>query len=487
MSEGLRAELQNAGDFDLDGALLIGSSGESINVKDMVMEINIYQSLDTPFMSGNILIGDAGGVYEGLPILGQERLVFKLKTPGSQNSVDFNEYHAQVYNVERRFPSSDRKHVYLLNFVTLEAYKNIRTKVSKSFKGTITTIVQEIMQDTELLGTNKPLNLDITKNVRKFVSPNLRPFRIIEFLREEAVSKTGEPCFLFYENPDGFHFRSLDSLLGELKTQSMAHKITYKSEPPEDPKDLDAAMATIQHIEVEDSSNTFTNGRAGMFASTLYHHDIFNKTLNKYEFDYLKDGYSKRNHTDQGFRSGPIISETKVDDKNTITEFPESRIFVHSSAGAELYNEGTSLASLTPYTDNNADEWLQEAWSRDLEKDFFTIKLDVWGNTDIMIGDIIDLIIPSNSMKSQGEKEPQDPILSGRYLITKLHHQVNINEQMHTMTISAMKDSVMRAVPKKAIRYPREKKGMSDLGLLKSKRRNRIKVRSLTANVGVKG
>ena len=51
--------LQAAGDYDLDGALIIGSSGQKINIINQLIELNIYQSIDSPFMSGNIVLADA--------------------------------------------------------------------------------------------------------------------------------------------------------------------------------------------------------------------------------------------------------------------------------------------------------------------------------------------------------------------------------------------------------------------------------------------
>ena len=95
--------LQAAGDYELDGALIVGSSGSSINIIDQLRELNIYQSIDSPFMSGNIVLADSAGVAELLPLLGQERLLFSLKTPGHESSVNFNDYHAIIYNVEKRF------------------------------------------------------------------------------------------------------------------------------------------------------------------------------------------------------------------------------------------------------------------------------------------------------------------------------------------------------------------------------------------------
>ena len=37
--------LQAAGDYDLDGALIIGSSGQKINIINQLIELNIYQDI----------------------------------------------------------------------------------------------------------------------------------------------------------------------------------------------------------------------------------------------------------------------------------------------------------------------------------------------------------------------------------------------------------------------------------------------------------
>ena len=138
---------QNAGDYTLDGVLIVGSSGEKINVISQVRELNIYQSIDSPFMSGNIMIADAQGIAEILPFLGQERLLFLLQTPSHEGTIDFNEYNAIIYNVETRFHTSDRKQSLVLNWTSLEHYKNIRTKISASFDGMISDIVETILLD----------------------------------------------------------------------------------------------------------------------------------------------------------------------------------------------------------------------------------------------------------------------------------------------------------------------------------------------------
>jgi len=472
-----RNVLQAAGDFDLDGALIIGSSGRRINIIDQLRELNIYQSIDAPFMSGNIVLADSAGVAELLPILGQERLLFSLKTPGHRESVSFNDYHAIIYNVEKRFQSTDREQVLIVNWTTLEHYKNLRTKISRSFDGNISTIVAEMLTSDNFLGSKKPLHIDQTKNIRKFVIPNLNPFQAINLLKEEAISSDMSPHFLFFENPDGIHFRSLDSLIGSQGSLNVPHKNTYKSQPPEDPKDIEAALGTILHWEVDDNSNNFLNVKLGMMSSTLYYHDIFNKNIQKFDYDY-NDTFKKRNSTNQeNKKSGTLIPQAKMGEK-IITEYANSKIFVHPTASEKLHSVGT---------DNNAEEWLQESISRELQRDYFTLKIETYGDTNIMAGDLIHVIIPSNRpLGGSGGQNQMDPILSGRYLVTSLKHQVTPSESMHSMVMTVMKDSLETAAPVQETTFPDPRPGRKDVGLKITKQKMKPKTKYPSTGPGGK-
>ena len=452
--------LQHPGDYIIDGMVVIGSSGVPVEISKLLQELNIFQNIGTPFMSGSILIKDGAGLAEVLPFMGQERLIFSLRTPGRQK-VDFNEYHAIIYNVGARIHQSDRSQNIILNFTSLENYKNIRTKVSKSFNGNISNIVKEILTSKNYLGSRKPINIEPTRNIRTFVMPNISPFDAIGVMKTEAMSATEEaPHYLFYENQDGFHFRSIDSLLGQKKSLSVIEKDTYRFEPPPPGNisvDPNYILPTILHWEIANNTNSFLNVRGGMYASTLYTHDIFNKNIQKFEFDYIKDGFKKRNSTNQNRKnSGPQVPQTKIGDK-PITEYPESIVFVHPTGSDNLHTLGT---------DNNSKEWLQESRSRELEKEFFTLRIETYGNTGVQVGDLINVIIPSNKPMSSAEgRDAYDRTLSGRYMITKIHHLVVPSTQSHSMTMMVMKDSFENAAAVKDLQIKDEKQGSVDMGL----------------------
>ena len=450
-------QLQAAGDYNLDGALIVGSSGRRINIIDQVGELNIFQSLDSPFMSGNIMLTDNSGIAELLPLLGQERLLFSLTTPGHEGTINFNTYHAIIYNVEKRFQQTEREQIILFNWTTLEHYKNLRTKISKSFNGNISEIVAEILSSDNFLGTKKPLHIEKTKNIRKYVIPNLNPFQTINLLKEEAIGASeNAPHYLFFENPEGIHFRSLDSLIGQQGELNVPHKIIYKAQPQNEPKNIEDSLGTILSWDIDDNSNNFLNVKLGMLSSTLYYHDIFNKNIQKFEYDY-NDTFNKRNNTNQENKGvGTLIPQSKIDDK-VISEYANSKIFVHPTASDNLHTEGT---------DNNAEEWLQESISRKLQRDYFTLKIETYGNTDIMCGDMIHVQIPSNKPLPNNvtsSSEVMDPLLSGRYMVTSIRHQVTPEQSIHTMTMTVMKDSLERATSVVEVNYPELPQGLLNM------------------------
>ena len=95
-----------------------------------------------------------------------------------------------------------------------------------------------------------------------------------------------------------------------------------------------------------------------------------------------------------------------------------------------------------------------------------------------MAGDMINVSIPSNKPLSVSSgTDAVDPILSGRYLITSLHHKVSPTESLHTMVMTVMKDSVSIATPVRDIQYPEEPRGSVDAGLRTTKRKLKPKTK----------
>jgi len=72
---------RHPGDFRADRIYLYNYGGSILDISNSTAVINIYQSLDSAFVSGNLLFFDDVGATDNLPIIGNEYLEFKLRTP----------------------------------------------------------------------------------------------------------------------------------------------------------------------------------------------------------------------------------------------------------------------------------------------------------------------------------------------------------------------------------------------------------------------
>ena len=75
----MATEVQYAGEYELDHVTLTTSSGAIIPI--VPLEINLFEGIFDHGMSGSIIISDTENVVDLAPIIGQDYISFKIKTP----------------------------------------------------------------------------------------------------------------------------------------------------------------------------------------------------------------------------------------------------------------------------------------------------------------------------------------------------------------------------------------------------------------------
>ena len=127
---------------------------------------------------------DNSNMVMKLPIIGQEYIILKIENPGI-GEIDFTKNVFSVTNVKVRQDVSNDTQLYDISLVSTESLRNSRTRVSKSYNGSVSDIVTSILRDESLIDTNKDIYVDNTSGSRRFVAPNIRPFKFIRNLTRE--------------------------------------------------------------------------------------------------------------------------------------------------------------------------------------------------------------------------------------------------------------------------------------------------------------
>ena len=72
--------LISAGDYSLETLTITSpSTGETADITDFMLELNLYEDLFSFCMTGNVILADAANLISNLPILGNEYITKKLE------------------------------------------------------------------------------------------------------------------------------------------------------------------------------------------------------------------------------------------------------------------------------------------------------------------------------------------------------------------------------------------------------------------------
>ena len=183
-----------AGDYKLDRVCWHKHLGEITDIKNVMIELNIVESIYSNALTGSSVIADAQNLIGKLQINGTERISFKLSTPGSideRSIVDASVetgHPFHIYKITDKRQLNSNTMVYTLHFASREFMRNLRTKVSQAYDGRPDTAVLKILMDKNYLESKKEISYEPCGNSKKIVIPNLHTYDAINMIAREAVS-----------------------------------------------------------------------------------------------------------------------------------------------------------------------------------------------------------------------------------------------------------------------------------------------------------
>lgn len=448
--------VQYAGEYKLLECKLMSSTGAVARLDDKVISFQIYENMFSQSLIASLTIIDNTNMVMKMPIIGQEFVALRIETPDI-GELNFTDNVFAVTGVKARQDVSNDTQLYDLNLVSTESLRNSRTRVSKSYSGSISQTVVNILRDENLIDTNKDVFVDPTSGSRKFVASNSRPYRFIRNITREAVSKVhgGSPHYYFFENCKGFQFRCLDGLY---KSPSKGTFVA-DSESLSDTKNgnnIEKDYRRIISFAISRTNDTLITSMGGMLGSNLIKYNIFNKNYQEYDFNYFNN-FNKHGRIDKN----PIYNNTSIDRRSkTMGDFSSSRIHLHPTSNngthdTQFYDEDIGYN----HADNSVEQWLQSLKSKNLELNGgLNVQVKVHGYSELAAGDMVNLEFPITG--TDHDNEQVDTIYKGNFLVTQLKHDFDQSERQHRILMSCVKDSTpFKFKNSKSSEEPRGKRG----------------------------
>ena len=221
--------------------IISNKSGEGVDIASGISLLMYFESILQDTLRMTIRFVDSGDstkegktVREGLPLVGQERVEIEFE---DNNEVSIGADPKLVLYVNKITPVENDTNIELIQIelVSKEFILNEKIRVNTRYDGKISDHIEDILKNNEnYLATEKDLDIEEVKNNFNFIGNNKKPFFMVNALSKKSVpASTGEgesAGYFFYETSNGFHYKSLDTLLDPSKNEKKK-SIIYNETP----------------------------------------------------------------------------------------------------------------------------------------------------------------------------------------------------------------------------------------------------------------
>ena len=427
-------------------------NGDKLDIGNLVVDFEYHESIESSFLRCDFSIFDAVDFNKNL--LGGEYIDVELVTAAAMQEEPLK-FRMQVFKIGSII-KSERGQMYILHTVSPEMYVDEMNKVFKGFgpgDGAVDDdcIPKYICENYLKAKGGDKIKKDNFENHSKytFLACSWKPSDAIHFLSDKVsrINKSKgsnkQSGFLFWENRNGFNFRSIDGICQGHSHRENVYTYTYVQKSQEGMGTL--GRYAIESIKYPDKANHLSNMRMGTYKtaaigiSLATQRDSFVPVSGKKE-DAEADDVTAQGGSGMSPAPGGTVNEPRIltfggifGKADTLEEMPPykipdffdiektqpTRMKIRCLPG--LKNQ-TSTANPNNGTNPDIDTMAvaQYAAARYNLLKSIQLILEVPGNSALTAGNLINVIIPASI--EEGENLKVDQRFSGNYVIAGLTH-----------------------------------------------------------------
>jgi hypothetical protein len=400
-------EISTSIEYEINELVLVTSCG-NFDIRNIFVEINIYDHILHPCMSGSVAIIDAQSLNSKLRFDGSEFLLVDICK--SKNDLRIKKsFH--VYKQTDRNPKNQTSESYVLHFISDEYVYSEQNVVNRSFNGLpYSDIVNKILTDELEIPEKKAQGIfEKSFRVTNVVMPSLKPFEAIMWCSRRALDKNMMPNFVFFENKIGYNFATLSTLYN----QSPLYDVTFGVKNVDD--SVKNEFFGVRDYEIITRYDYLKSISDGVFSGTLCGFDIITRTVIEKEIsagDIFKGGSMNKNKYLQ-------VSKNR-DNKYNYECFDSRKIIFPIAINRDKSGHITSLDPKSINL-NDTPEYFALQRKAILQNLFAQrIKMVLPGNFNLCSGFTLNLMKPKNT--GYEKDDTLDSSVYGKYLIVGTRH-----------------------------------------------------------------
>jgi len=404
------------GDFEIKALELISSTGAIYNLYTAFSELSIFEDIYSSSLSGHIMVTDSNDMSSTMDIHGSEFLHIILDKPSLGEPIDD---FFRIYKVSNKIVKNRNSTAFVMHFVTEDQFVANQYKISRAFSGPSDASVMSILRNDLKVNSKKikVSNFEPAYGETNVVIPYMQPFQAIQYLCSRTTNKSGS-FYFFYENRDGYNFKSLESILnGQLyKTYSLTPKLLDAPRP-------EVSATSINEIIINQNYDSLTTLTTGGFAGRMRNLNVTRRQYTENDLNIT----NRQNYPVLG-KGFPVNNLTNRKGDSLLTAFQ----------AFEKYSVSTTANLDLDDFPNNSEQFIFRSMEHSLLHNF-RATVTIPGDPFIKVGDVISINLPKFAQSITGDQK-LDEFYSGKMLVMGVRHTVT--PAAHTTYLEVVKDAV---------------------------------------------
>lgn len=414
-----------AGDININGAVIYGTKGNPIDVRNLILQIQIFEDIFSPFISGNVVLKDSVDLTNFFPLIGEEKFALDVQTPSFDAPDQRIKDEFYIYKISERSDINDTAMGYVLHFISYEAIRDLNVRLSQALKGNISEIAQKLISTGVGLESQKPIAINESSSNRlHYICNAWHPVKALNYACKMSHTQ-GRSDYLFFENRNGFNVVTLGTLYSQQAVkQTFSSKKKQRNQSAGGPSFRDIALDYERVVEysADEPFDYMKKIQSGAIASRIVTHD------------YVTKKYSSRVYN-------AVTAHASLPHLN---DFPPFSTRVPNNTSAVVTVEPKHYGMFNGVGDISNTELRLQRMSLLKLASSTKLNLVVNGRTDYTVGQKVFVQIPARKPVDASTPDEPDKIYTGNYLIAAINHVIKPDK--HECHMELIKDSFIANV-----------------------------------------
>lgn len=463
---------QRAGQFFIESLALVNQHQESIDIRELVQEFRLNESIHTKFCSATFGIADGIDLLKNYRLTGQEFIRVSIKQKEGMSDDAPKEFSIdktfRIFKIDTIARPDERTQTYLIRCVEPRLYTCRRTRLSRVFRGSYDDILENIFVNYAKIKEEEFDHWEETEpqNIQ-YIAPNWTVGSVIDHcvnhasIGKDSVWRNG--MFFYQTLNGGFRLKSIDKMFED--EFPIPFSMYPRNATDTDNMDLNAPGGLNSQIiafEKPQMFDTLQGTVGGAYSSKLEAYD----PVRKLSEDIVYDMEETFGRSDKHLSGHPLIHNSKEDGEYFLTTenqvdpatSPPITQLDNDLAPSEYNNDQREALVHSTYnmnhswddaSDVDSDPLFKGVESKDnsmlerkalletLEQHRVIVTIPL--RTDMSVGTLIQLQLPAAQPPSKGDVS--DKLNDDKYLITDMAIHGSPRLGIGEMTLECSKES----------------------------------------------